>query len=481
MTAIFEASPEGFRSQNANRPPAHLVRELIQNAFDEGAGNITVEVSHTPVRGVRVLVTDDVPGGFRDEKLIFTLWQSDKADVATKRGRMGRGLKEIVAVSDRTIVRTQGRPGTVFRRDRAAQEWSRSLVSSEIVDCGTQVEAQVTLWSKGDVKAIEKYLTLVRPPPGITLTVNGIVVERQQATEQRQMRLSTVIFRVGEDGERREAQPQSDCTVDLFPPKAGGKAWVYEMGLPIEEIEYPLSIDVSQRIPLREQRDTLIDSYRKELFAKLLNARIDSMPDEALRDNHALLAATSWHLDDHVKARLARVWSGGLPFASTPLQMAQATGAHIGVVNLRTLPEGIRSIVESQGTPVVDIFAAMRSSSCPEISSDQLTLDECKLLNAWDRICKGVHRPATVRICGGQPFGREADFDPKASVLTLYRDVLGARFFADALSPRALGLLIHELAHWQLREENHGVDFVTDTEDIGGSVASFLAKNGAGL
>jgi hypothetical protein len=29
MSAIFEADPEGFREQNAGRPAAHLVRELV--------------------------------------------------------------------------------------------------------------------------------------------------------------------------------------------------------------------------------------------------------------------------------------------------------------------------------------------------------------------------------------------------------------------------------------------------------------------
>jgi hypothetical protein len=66
--------------------------------------------------------------------------------------------------------------------------------------------------------------------------------------------LPTVLF-VVEDGERRVSNPTRDTQWSCSPKR---RAWVYEMGIPIEPIEYPLSIDVGQRVPLREQRDTLL-------------------------------------------------------------------------------------------------------------------------------------------------------------------------------------------------------------------------------
>src|SRR6266850_7591827 len=94
MSAIFDASPEGFRAQNMARAAAHLLRELIQNTLDEAATICRVTIEHTPKAGVYIRVEDDVPGGIRDERLVFTLWLTDKQDAPTKRGRMGRGLKE---------------------------------------------------------------------------------------------------------------------------------------------------------------------------------------------------------------------------------------------------------------------------------------------------------------------------------------------------------------------------------------------------
>jgi hypothetical protein len=35
VAAVFTADPEGFREQNVGRPAAHLVREAVQNVFDE--------------------------------------------------------------------------------------------------------------------------------------------------------------------------------------------------------------------------------------------------------------------------------------------------------------------------------------------------------------------------------------------------------------------------------------------------------------
>lgn len=46
-TDIFVADPEGWRSQNLDRPAAHLVRELVQNALDEdGVTYLDVRVTY---------------------------------------------------------------------------------------------------------------------------------------------------------------------------------------------------------------------------------------------------------------------------------------------------------------------------------------------------------------------------------------------------------------------------------------------------
>ena len=61
MATIFEVDAEGWRESNAGRPAAHLVRELIQNVFDEKATKLDVSVTWTAGEGARVEVTDVAP------------------------------------------------------------------------------------------------------------------------------------------------------------------------------------------------------------------------------------------------------------------------------------------------------------------------------------------------------------------------------------------------------------------------------------
>src|SRR6266850_1251428 len=167
--AIFEASPEGLRAQNMARSAAHLLRELIQNVLDEAASKCAVTVEYKAGRGVYVSVEDDVPGGIRDERLIFTIWMSDKQDQPTKRGRMGRGMKELISVSDWTLIRTVGKAAVEFKSEPGG-DWSRSHRAGLPRESGTLVEAEVRAWKAKDCAEIIAYVKRIRPPQGIELT-----------------------------------------------------------------------------------------------------------------------------------------------------------------------------------------------------------------------------------------------------------------------------------------------------------------------
>jgi hypothetical protein len=475
--AVFEASPEGFRQQQIGRPAAHLVRELIQNVMDEPATKLDVTVRYSPVKGVVVVVEDNIPGGFRDEKLVFTIFESDKQDVPTKRGRMGRGLKEMVSVADRTSVQTQGRGEIVFKREREApHDWSRSQ-TREPTDraVGSRVECHVHAWRQREATAIIKFLRQIRPVASLTITVNGEVLAHRTATEKHQMRLSAPVFIVDE-GERKERERLFDTSVELFQEE---KSYVYEMGIPVEPIDYPLSIDVGQRIPLREKRDAVTGEWKAELFASLLNQRAGLLSDEEFRDSHVLLGASRmYYLNQSVRERILKIWTDGKPYASTPKAFAQATGQHIEVVSLRKLPEAIREIVQRWGTKVETVFEQRRAEFCPMLTPEALTPDQARLIAIWQWICEGIKRTTKIEVCNGKP-GAQASFDRSTYRLSIYQEEVSVNLFRKPLSGESLSLLIHELSHWEAREDEHGMDFHSDAEHVGGDVANFLLRNAA--
>ena len=62
MGSVFEVDPEGWRESNAGRPPAHLVRELVQNVFDEAATRLAVTIAWDADTGATVDVVAEAPG-----------------------------------------------------------------------------------------------------------------------------------------------------------------------------------------------------------------------------------------------------------------------------------------------------------------------------------------------------------------------------------------------------------------------------------
>ena len=72
----FEVADEGWRRLSASRPLGRLLLEALQNAFDEGAARVRVSLAED-----RVEVVDDAEGGILDERLVYTIFLSDKPGV----------------------------------------------------------------------------------------------------------------------------------------------------------------------------------------------------------------------------------------------------------------------------------------------------------------------------------------------------------------------------------------------------------------
>jgi hypothetical protein len=475
---IFVASPEGFRSQNIDRPAEHLVRELVQNSLDEdGVTQLDISVAyHGPRKGTTVLVRDNASAGVKDMKMLFTLWLSDKEDSHLKRGRMGRGFKELVSVADQTVIRTSNQDALLFKRNMGGR-WERKVRAKlGRTEVGTEVRAYVRGWGEKDSKKIVTFLKRVRAPSTIRMTVNGEHVAPFFAAESYQMPLETVIYET-ENSERKARERRKVCTVECFRPVAGEKAFIYEMGIPVEACDGPVSIDVGQRVILRERRDTVTDAYRRSLLAEVLNARIDKLSDADLRDNAVLTAcADSGPLSSSAIRRIVKVWTDGKPFAATPQAFSQATGQHIECVNLRALPESIRYLVKYNAENVNDVMTSRRSEFCPPISP--LNQEQTRFVALWTWIAAGIGKACTVSLRSGKPSAM-ASYAREEKLLSVYAEVVGKRFIAKPLGAEQLGVLIHECAHWRREPgaDEHGGGFHADTDDVGGLVAAFLLEN----
>lgn len=495
---VFVADPEGWRSQNLDRPPAHLVRELIQNALDEtGVTSLDVVVTyHGPRQGTTVKVTDNAPNGVTDAKLLFTIFLSNKEDSPVKRGRMGRGFKEIVSVANMTTIRSAGMDAMRFVRHQGGRWERKTLPKLGRTMVGTEVEAFCRAWGSAAAKSIITFLKRVRAPQAVTMRVAFVdetvptsaewnmatgesryiweVVTPFTAAETYDVTLPTVIYEL--DGGDRKARDRERITkVECFSPPPGEEAYIYELGIPVEACpSSPVSMDVQQRVILRERRDTVTDSYRRQLLAKVVDKRVGLLSEDELRSNSVLTASQSlWDMSFSTRKRIAEAWTGGMPYAVGKEDFQRATGHHVPVLKLSTLPEAIRDLVKQTGTNVHDVLEQRKAEFCPPVQS--MTAGQTRLVAFWQWLAEGIKRPCTVVVCKGRP-GALADFDRSTRTLRLYEEALGLPWFENAAGAEQLGLFIHEMSHWIAPSDGHehGLEFHADAENVGGEVAAFL-------
>ena len=102
----FEVSKEGLRQLWAGKPKDFIVRELVQNAWDENISKCSFTSEWQ--NGIAYLVMeDDSPEGFKDITHAFTLFAPTyKRLIPEKRGRFNVGEKQILAMCKEAVVST---------------------------------------------------------------------------------------------------------------------------------------------------------------------------------------------------------------------------------------------------------------------------------------------------------------------------------------------------------------------------------------
>ena len=268
----FNVDTLGMRQLHQNRQPEQLVKELVQNVFDEEATTCRVTVE-TLEEGVMVTVEDDGPG-FRDIRDAYTLMgDTPKRMNPEQRGRFNMGEKELISIARWARVETTGSTvefpeegGRTVRRNRRKR--------------GTAIRAMMP-WSREEAERLIGRMMLIRPPLGIDYRVNRKAVRRQDEIRVHSAILDTVIQETP-GSPMRPTRRRTDLHI-LPPGEEGG--WIYEMGIPIQQIELGYSVDVMQKVPMPPNRDTVSESYLKRIYTEVLNAMHDEMQREEFSEN----------------------------------------------------------------------------------------------------------------------------------------------------------------------------------------------------
>lgn len=460
----FEIAEEGWQRLSAARPLGRLLLEALQNALDAEPGSVSIELG-----AGRVVVEDDAASGIHDQRLVYTLFLSDKPRDPTRRGRMGRGLKELLAAAESAVVETVGTTIQFDAAGRTARENARTR--------GTRLEIARPIAAAERREALE-LLRLAIPPRGVALRVDGRLVRRPRAVlSLADCELETVI--VQEGVERAAMRP---TRISVYAPRKGEPAHLFEMGVPVQAWNIPWHVDVGQRVPLGEGRDGAPERFVLALKATLLEAMVHSYLDRRdLRADWVQDVIARWP----IKARLldayvSKLFPRGSVLGGTSRanDRAKQLGAHI--VDARTISHGawlaLGRVLES-----ADDYVRRRSS---EFGGDDVEPDATQRRFAdavrWlaRRIAGSVVR---VRFFARDPSDagllEDAVTDVEARVISF--NVRGPLRWDDVLEPATAGVVLHELAHLASPEHDHR--FIDRLQLLAGALAKLLAEGGPEL
>jgi hypothetical protein len=266
----FEVDKKGMSMVFARKGKGFIVSELVQNAWDEDTTrvDVTLEAGKAASKGeYRLRVEDDNPEGFADLAHAYTLFaKSAKKNDPTKRGRFNLGEKLVIAVCDEAMIKTT--KGTVVFTD-AGRSHSKAGTTSGSVFTG------ILTLTDAEVKDIEQAIRSLIPPTGITTSFNGEEVIAREPLRTFPVTLKTEVS--DEDGNLKRTTRKTE--VKVYEPLDGETPSLYEMGIPVVELDDRFHVSIEQKIPLNTDRDNVPPGYLRDVRVAVLNNCHDLLVD----------------------------------------------------------------------------------------------------------------------------------------------------------------------------------------------------------
>lgn len=482
----FVVDKVGLRKVLARKGMTWLIPELLQNAWDENATEVEVQIGWLtspnavePKGKVAISVIDNDPDGFKDITHAFTLFaESEKKDKSEKRGRFNVGEKLVIAACERaTISTTTGK--VVF------DDAGRVMLPAERKH-GSEFYGEV-LMTQDELDEALAMVQIMFPPVDVATTVNG---EKLAVREPVRTFTETLRTPVGEQLKIRDRK----ADISLYEPLAGETAYLYEMGIPV----VPLieggdrwHVDIGQKVPLNIDRDNVTPAYLRVVRRIVLDNAHDLLAKTDASNDWTTDAIQDEKVGPTSLGHLLNLRFGEKRVAYDPSDPEANKIAHsqgYTVVHGGSLPGAAWSNVKQHSAilPAGQVTPSPKPYKHGEAETRQtLPLDK------WT---PGIH--AQVRFAKlvaekllGRNISVEIVNDPQCmSFAATYRKAtlgdgqleynyrtLGKKWF-DEIGERQVSLLIHELAH-QIESDHFSRRFNDAMSDLGARLALAVAAD----
>jgi len=437
----FSVSKEGLKELQAGKPKIQILRELIANSFDEVITECNVWIVRQG-KSVEISVEDDCPEGFKDITDAYTLFKhTDKRANPKVRGRFNLGEKIAFSVCDSARVETTKGSIVFDKRGRHSYPSMRRSVGSKIT-----VKLKMDKDEEKELYGVENYL----PPVKVIFKVNDKVIPYRTP---KKVFGTTLMTELEDNGVVKRTSRKTE--VQLHVPNE--KAYLYELGIPVCVIECDWDIDVQQKVPLSIDRETVLPSFMKDLYAEVLNHAYEDITEknsserwvrEGMSDERISPVATKSVINKRYgeKAVVAD------PSDTQSIDRAISEGYHV-VRGSEMSKEEWNAVREAEALPSSSkLFRTTFGESIPysPVTPEMVAVEglakkiakECLDIDIDVRFIKMKHG-----VC--------AEYSRKVMVFNVSK--LGKNFFSPPLSEYVIDLIVHELGHEQGNhtEENY--------------------------
>lgn len=495
-------STEGFAAMNAARPPEHLIKELVQNALDsfpEGqCGTVQLRYGHDGQR-FQVECCDN-GSGIADLADLRVVYLTHKTDSHLKRGRFGRGFKEVLCIAEEAVVESGGEQLHFLMEQ--GQRITRRSTGSSATSVGTRVQMQMG-WPADTAEQLDRYFAGFLVPAGIALEVNGRRLESRVAEQEVQASLTTEIYDTSSQSWKK---PKRRTTIQLVRTQPEETPTIYEMGIPVAALEWsvPFHCDIQQRVPMNPNRDAVASGYGVQLHVACLPALLDGMDADTIKQDWVGHAGRRCTIE--VQQRIVRQAFGENIARSVPRMGSRhfdedARELGVQVINTAQTSGGFREMLRQFVPSAQELVRQDEQAKAQKAGSDGFAVavaaDPADRRHAWIERQGGRERverclafavwfcQQLVRSCPGRQASVSGQLtlnsDPsttlfahwsEANVLTLALDQ--DCFWRAPLGAESLKVLIHEAAH--AMNMHHGLEFRQELERLAGVAACLMLE-----
>jgi hypothetical protein len=280
---------------------------------------------------------------------------------------------------------------------------------------------------------------------------------------------------------RRVRNLDRDTSIKLFLPLPEEKPWLYEMGVPVCELEDDKwHVDIQQKVPLSRDRDNVTPAYLRKVRAAVLNAKVDDLTEADSTAGWVAAAAGAPEATDSALTRLVKTRWGGkevvLPDRNDPGATNEATSK--GAIVLTNAVTGgfrqrLKDLRKDDGTPLVALASGKYATTCKgsrgeEIPEDQWAREVKQYVAFIERIApKLIGQHVHVPVIDEEGTDFQGCMQWRSGIMTI-----NLAYHDPESQQHNYELFLHEMAHAFVHNNNHLADrFYHTVTELGAKLA----------